>query len=745
MAHVTVVEVEESLLKTFSEEAALRQGDDAFKADTQHKQDCRVCQSIVTQDGLCQCLVPQMRAKVEFLFVNLNKLQQSGVAHTANMHANSQDIPKIHTSRELFRKPNIINQNVGVTGSVFMVSDPSCQQVIDTSDDESDSSLTSSVSSLSESDSGLSSNVEVSATHNATTITIGDKHGPHNNRVLLYIGASTTEESNPAETHEHISQDDLQEVVSLPSTEPQVTDDSTDKTLILEWRVIAHPSPTLQHPLPPHQEGDRGSTPTSFSSAYTVTEHESTSEDSETSRHNWLGQESEEESQDISRASSRLNPDGVSVTVSEADSLSWRDEDQGLQGTDDSDPPTNTTSDRHSVADTTSNRIKGILSGVGSNWQWCELRGKLHRFRRTSDSSNSSSGESSIVYNYIPCRDQREKEEEELWVANEAAEPGGGPSFQGVAPPLWPPLWGWDCSLGGAGKQELAHHGPVWAEQLRAPHDCVTSPCLTTLMCTLAPSLGAPVTVGVDTATHKHYSTRQRVAEAKIIKIVDEEPKYTQNWNRLSCETQIPSEDVILQTSTTTNMPTKRFSFLIRSNSVKQESVVTDPNSVPATRQPVSPSDQAILDKLATLNIEAPGVVLKPRTRCSLFEPPCVRCGEPVYLQERTEPTLRLVYHSSCFKCHKCGVRLTLKTFYRSPLDSKDSRVFCRSHVPSLDPGRLDPSRPDNTSKTSPDKTTPDPHSQTSRKSNNSGDNTCVSLQDELDIVKCDTIGLRYF
>lgn len=114
----------------------------------------------------------------------------------------------------------------------------------------------------------------------------------------------------------------------------------------------------------------------------------------------------------------------------------------------------------------------------------------------------------------------------------------------------------------------------------------------------------------------------------------------------------------------------------MRSNSVKQET-------------PVTPSDQAILDKLATLSLQSPEMVVKPRVKCSLFTPPCARCGEPVYPQERVEPTLRLVYHNACFKCYHCGLRLTLKTFCRSPLDSKDTRVYCRSHVPALDPGRV--------------------------------------------------------
>ncbi|XP_069160194.1 uncharacterized protein [Procambarus clarkii] len=760
MSHVTVVEVNESLIKNFVEEAALRLGVEDLKTTTKHKQECIFCQrrfsrGNVTQDRLCQCTVSKTNPKSEDLYANFNELQQRVYGMTTDtpstFPAERRDLPNIHTSRGLVRKCSIIDQNVGVTGAVFMVSDPGCQQQLDTSDDESDSSLTSSVSSLSESDSGLSNIIEVEGrpvSHHATTIAIGENK--LHNRLLLHIPGAT-EDDKSSESREHGTEGVLREVSSLQTNEVKVTDDSTDTTMTLEWRVIPPSSPILQQPAHLELEGDRGSTPTSFSSAYTVTEleNESTSEDSEAPRHNWLGQDSDEELQGNPRIPNRHNLEGALLSISEDNSLPWGDDNQHLSDTNESDSVGRITSARHIVLDITGNTIKSVLSRAEGASLGCKLREELYRLRHTSDSS--SCGGDSIVYSYIPCRDQREKEDEELWVANEAADPEGSQIFHGVAPPLLLPPWGWGDSLGGgSGKPEPTKRGPVWAEQLRAPHVCVTAPsCVSSLMCTLAPSLAAPVPVGTETTQRKHYSTRQRVVEPQIITVVDEEPKYKQNWNKLNNgDTETQSEN--LQTSGTTNMPTKRFSFLIRSNSVKKESV-TDPNSVPAVRQPVTPSDQAILDKLATLNIEAPDIVFKPRTRCSLFEPPCVRCGEPVYLQERTEPTLRLVYHSSCFKCHRCGVRLTLKTFFRSPLDSKDSRVFCKSHVPSLDPGRLDPGRldpgrPDTSSgKSSPDGTRPDTHSDTCRISSNSSHTRKMSLQDKLDIVKCDTIGLRYF
>ncbi|XP_042210354.1 uncharacterized protein LOC121858203 isoform X1 [Homarus americanus] len=754
MSHVTVVEVHESHLKTYDEEAHLRRGPEAVAQHRVSQRQERL--GTLHQDHHIRCPIPQTNHKHEAVYVNLTELQQQGKGNTVEARGHPTpveecEIPEIHMSRRLVRKSSIIDQNVGVSGAVFMVSDPTCQQQ-DSSDDESDSSLTSSVSSLSESDSGLSSTIEVGVRpvpHHATTITIIEEQ-KLNNRVLLHITAAA-EENGTTITRGTTTHEDPK-TFSLLNNTPGENDNSSNKAVTLKWRVIPPPS-LLPKQATLELEGDRGSTPTSFSSAYTVTENEneSTGEDSDASRHNWSSQESDEEVQGILRAINHHDPESTTSGASEPDSLSWVGESECLPDGEDSTATHASCTIDHQILQPIRENARNIISlETGGASRRCELRELLCRLRHASDSS--SNGEESIVYSYIPCRDQREKEDEELWVANEAADPGGVQSFLGVAPPLLPPSWGWGSSLSHeSGKPELCQltmRGPVWAEQLRAPHGCVTSPsCVSSLMCTLAPSLAAPSPVGTNTSPRKHYTNRQRVAESQIIRIVDEEPKYKQHWNKLSeGDTQIYNESTNLQTSTTTNMPTKRFSFLIRSNSMKQESVI-DTDMVTPAHQPVTPSDQAILDKIATLNMEAPEIVIRPRPRCSLFDPPCVRCGEPVYLQERTEPTLRLVYHSSCFKCHKCGVRLALKTFFRSPIDSQDTRVFCRSHVPALDPGRLDIVRTDMLSslgKCSPDSVGVHPDATRNNLKNNK-DSTPLSLQDELDIVKCDTIGLRYF
>ncbi|XP_068214128.1 uncharacterized protein [Palaemon carinicauda] len=513
--------------------------------------------------------------------------------------------------------------------------------------------------------------------------------------ILLQVSpkpSSISDEDHPlTNPHPH------DEIISIEYSNFEVSEDMSEAALTLEWRII----PPSHHALQQHaplleMEVDRASTPTSFSSAYTVTEHEneSTSEESESSRNNWSGQESDEEHHSAEDKEPMLVEVRAVKTYEHnqlaASSISPKDE---------------------SIFPTTSDCLvkEAVLSAVPS---------VLRRLRHPSEDNTSiNNGEESIVYSYIPCRDQREKEDEELWVANE-----GITRAESVCSET-------SCSV-----------------------DVRASPRLGSNMCTLAPTIaGDPRVVGVvmpAPPTRKHYSTRQRTsAETQIIKV-----KVVEDQRRNS------SDD--LPTSPLTRKPTKRFSFLVRSNSVKQDEALEvkgqegltgptgqkqpAPTPQDIKKEAVTPSDQAILDKLASLNIETPAeVILRSKPRKSLYDPPCTRCGDPVYPQERIEPTLRLVFHISCFKCHHCGVRLTLKTFYRSPLDSRDARLFCRSHVPTLDPGKLDVGRSD--SNASSGKSSPDcsRDSQSDIRGRSTSPSTCI--QERLEIVKCDTIGLRYF
>ncbi|XP_042888426.1 uncharacterized protein LOC122263850 [Penaeus japonicus] len=789
MTHVTVVRVHEARLQNCGDETALGRGE-AILWDVSDERPClakHLEDAPPTPSEEPECFEPQQYdiQTPEVVYVNLKELN---LAHGIMQRDSSairvpedRDLPEIHTPKRSSRKSGIIDQNVGVTGTVFMMSDPKCQ-LFDSSDDDDDSvsSLSDSLSSLSESDSGLSSTIEVGMSpppRHSTTITIGDEScsDATQQQVAPVSATSGSEESR--------QQDDQ----SVASAGQAVALEAKDSEVTLEWRVIPPDCPEMIPNEAAHElEGDRGSTPTSFSSAYTVTEHESesASDDSASSRHNWSGQESDEESQ---RHEAVRGPQALrtsSLDAGEEETLGWpesarpRATESSLDKSDSGNECTSETAQTTVKKGSVDFVRDAVMLTAPCMIRSPDLRQMLRRLRHVSGGSNSS-GEESIVFSYIPCRDQREKDDEELWVANEAADPMGSQAFQGVTPPLLPPPMGWGGSVGrGASRPAgLPRQGLVWAEQPRGSDGCVTGPsCVSSIMCTLAPSPTDASLVGGPPGPRRHYSTRQRVTEPQIInvKVIDEEPKYNQNRTSAS-ETNIKTEvkngveNCHLPTSITTNQPTKRFSFLIRSNSVKQD-LVEEKNAAnlllarPARDDdPVTPSDQAILEKLATLNLEARNVGQKPRARASCFDPPCAKCGEPVYPQERTEPTLRLVFHSSCFKCFHCGLRLTLKTFYRSPLDSKDTRLFCKSHVPQLDPGKLDAGRADSSSsstssyssssssssgKSSPDSSMKDGSCNTSSRSSicsSNKDTTVCTVQDRLDVVKCDTIGLRYF
>ncbi|ROT82331.1 hypothetical protein C7M84_024505 [Penaeus vannamei] len=726
MTHVTVVRVHEAHLQGCGDVGTVLGGGEATLWDVSDGRPClatHLGDAPPTPGEELGHFEPQQYdiQTPEVVYVNLKELK---LAHSIMQRDSStpkapedRDLPEIHTPKRSSRKSGIIDQNVGVTGTVFMMSDPKCQLFDSSDDDESVSSLSDSLSSLSESDSGLSSTIEVGMSpppRHSTTITIGDETcgDATNLQVAPVSAASGTEE-------------DRQEDVpgeSAASTEQENAVEAADSEVTLEWRVIPAECPEMiPNEAVPELEGDRGSTPTSFSSAYTVTEHgsESASDDSASSA-----------TTESHRHEGARDPQGLrtsSFDAGEEEALGWP---ASARSTEPSLDKTELENGCTAEEPTAKKGSFGFVRDAVMLTAPCmirspDLRQMLRRLRHVS--GGSSSGEESIVFNYIPCRDQREKDDEELWVANEAADPTGSQAFQGVTPPLLPPPLGWGGSVGrgASGPAGLPRQGLVWAEQPRGSDACSAGPsCVSSIMCTLAPSPTDASLVGGPSGPRKHYSTRQRVTEPQVInvKVIDEEPKYSQNRtsardSEANCPREVQScaENRHLPTSITTNQPTKRFSFLIRSNSVKQD-LVEEKNAAnlllarSVSVDPVTPSDQAILEKLATLNLEARNVAHKPRARASCFDPPCAKCGEPVYPQERTEPTLRLVFHSSCFKCFHCGLRLTLKTFYRSPLDSKDTRLFCKSHVPQLDPGKLDAGRADSssTSSSSSGKSSPD-------------------------------------
>ncbi|KAK8771398.1 hypothetical protein V5799_025358 [Amblyomma americanum] len=68
----------------------------------------------------------------------------------------------------------------------------------------------------------------------------------------------------------------------------------------------------------------------------------------------------------------------------------------------------------------------------------------------------------------------------------------------------------------------------------------------------------------------------------------------------------------------------------------------------------------------------------------------CTRCGDRVYPKEMVTPKPGVLLHSGCFKCRECGVKLTLQTFFTNQRDTRDTDVYCRTHVPRLGPGTVD-------------------------------------------------------
>ncbi|KAL9699042.1 hypothetical protein quinque_002483 [Culex quinquefasciatus] len=77
--------------------------------------------------------------------------------------------------------------------------------------------------------------------------------------------------------------------------------------------------------------------------------------------------------------------------------------------------------------------------------------------------------------------------------------------------------------------------------------------------------------------------------------------------------------------------------------------------------------------------------------RPNFYESTCLRCSEIVYQVDRVGPLKDFTFfHSGCFKCKKCGTKLTLKTYYNNQHNHDDKEVYCCSHVPKSGPGHFD-------------------------------------------------------
>ena len=348
----------------------------------------------------------------------------------------------------------------------------------------------------------------------------------------------------------------------------------------------------------------------------------------------------------------------------------------------------------------------------------------------------------SIVFNYIPSRDQREKEEEELWVANEATysyvnkteenynsdkdcKHNENNTFSSVELPK--------KSVSKirivSSKEKSSYVSPIMQAK-RGSVQMTTSATQTVYSCLLPSSsendpicsdiekptvnessVGAglcsesvlaslpssedqdisashmaALLCSISTAERRHFSARQRLVDSDGKNEKQVSSDKTSSMSMLPCFEGKESIANMVQavTSATTNQPTKRFSFLIRNNSMEQQSINNFNTSTSA-------SDKAILEKLAELKLDdAKENISETKTNSNpSFHPACRRCQEPVYPQEKVRPSKDIMFHTSCFKCYQCGARLNLKTFYRNPLTLGDYRIFCKSHVPSLDPGKV--------------------------------------------------------
>ena len=596
----------------------------------------------------------------------------------------------------------LLNQNVGVSGTVCMLSDPITSPLSNVPD-----VILENVSgpySLMSVEQKVSKD-ELYPKH-STTIIIGEKYIKRDGRVYLTVSGEEVDcnEIEPIDkTSKNVSQYIDNERQSLNSKD---SEDINDHHVFLKWRIIPpqhskdNNSPRrrpTQHDvnIQTDDETDRGSTPSSFSSAYTVTEKGISSRGSiSTRRTNSLSEESNIHS----------------------DAESWSDESGHFERTETDSQRDSSHSDELSVD---VEEVKETKDGSYSSYRqeieisiadielppW-EPKINSDILQACDDEFSCAgsvksdisdiSGASSIIHNYIPSRDQREREDEELWVSNEAAYPNGieseyTQSISELPPPLIPPSWWGERQ----GSPTPVSPVPVLGQtQLSTDASFIEVYRMAALICPL-------------TAQKKHFTNRQRSVENNsnstiTDRVKDQSANISINddkENENNTNSMNNSDDNLFSKPTTpslTNKPTKRFSFLIRSNSLKKEENDNKikENATPVRSQSITPSDRAILDRLAELNLEEPfsprkNVPTKNKTDNSNSKsvwPPCVRCRGPVYPPERIQANPGSLFHTTCFKCNTCGVKLTLKTFCKNPQKSDDCRIFCRSHVPSLRP-----------------------------------------------------------
>ena len=80
--------------------------------------------------------------------------------------------------------------------------------------------------------------------------------------------------------------------------------------------------------------------------------------------------------------------------------------------------------------------------------------------------------------------------------------------------------------------------------------------------------------------------------------------------------------------------------------------------------------------KLLNKQIMSTAINSTRRYAKSSYENTCNRCAQVVYSAEKVGPLKDFTfYHHGCFKCHICGTKLTLKTYYNNQQDQDDKAV----------------------------------------------------------------------
>ena len=69
-------------------------------------------------------------------------------------------------------------------------------------------------------------------------------------------------------------------------------------------------------------------------------------------------------------------------------------------------------------------------------------------------------------------------------------------------------------------------------------------------------------------------------------------------------------------------------------------------------------------------------VTISKRFNPMSYENQCLRCGNTVYPVDKVGPLKDFTFfHKGCLKCHVCGSKLTLKTYFNNQQDQEDREV----------------------------------------------------------------------